>query len=143
MESMSPPEPLLVDCGPHGQRVAATVCQHLLLVDPAPVGFVENSDDPNDLQAWCGLCEEAFQQEGGLTDAFRAFTGMALVCVVCSRRLRRGIRRGPARGQAVRPGSGFLEPGSPRASLKRPPDLTTRWSTIPSSAHEAQQGERP
>jgi hypothetical protein len=49
----------------------------------APAGFVENSSDPNDLQAWCYLCEETFQREGDMTDAFKEFNGTAIVCVVC------------------------------------------------------------
>ncbi len=76
-------EPILIDCGPHGQRVSAVVCKHLLALAPAPAGFVENSGDPSDLQAWCHLCEEKFEQEGEMTDEFREFNGMAVVCVVC------------------------------------------------------------
>ena len=74
---------MMINCGPHGERVSAVVCQHLMQAEPAPVGFVENSDDPNDLQAWCHLCEDTFQREGDMTDAFRKFNGMAIVCVVC------------------------------------------------------------
>lgn len=74
---------MLVNCGPHGERISAVVCQHLLQATPAPAGFIENSDDPNDLQAWCYLCEETFQREGDMTDAFLEFNGMAVVCVVC------------------------------------------------------------
>lgn len=80
---MAEAEPLMVDCGPHGKRVAAVVCKHLIGLGPAPAGFVENSDDPNDLQAWCHACEEKFQIEGEMTDAFREFNGMVVVCVVC------------------------------------------------------------
>lgn len=49
----------------------------------SPVGVVENNNDPNDLRAWCYACEEKYQSEGGLTEVFRAFNSMALVCVVC------------------------------------------------------------
>jgi hypothetical protein len=73
----------MINCGPHGTRISAVVCQHLMQTEPVPVGFVENSSDPNDLQAWCYLCEEAFQREGDMTEAFRAFNGMAVVCVTC------------------------------------------------------------
>ena len=34
-------------CGPHGERVAALVCKHMLHSEPAPSGFIENSSDPN------------------------------------------------------------------------------------------------
>lgn len=75
--------PLMVDCGPHGKRVAAVVCQHMLQAKDQAVGFVENSSDPNDLQAWCHGCERLFLQEEEMTPAFREYNGMSLVCVVC------------------------------------------------------------
>lgn len=48
---MSDDDPLLVDCGSHGKRVAAAVCQHMVGEKDREVGFVENSSEPNDLQA--------------------------------------------------------------------------------------------
>ena len=80
---MTMTEPLMVDCGPHGHRVAAVVCCHMIGQDRPPAGFVENSSDPNDLQAWCYACENMFEQEGGMTEAFRKFNDMSLVCVAC------------------------------------------------------------
>ena len=80
---MTATEPMMVSCGPHGERVSTVVCKHLLQEHPAPSGFIENSSDPNDLQAWCYLCEDKFQEQGDMTDAFREFNGMAIVCVVC------------------------------------------------------------
>ncbi|WP_426344359.1 hypothetical protein ACN9MU_07295 [Pseudoduganella sp. R-32] len=74
---------MTVNCGPHGERIATVVCRHMLQSEPAPAGFIENSDDPNDLQAWCYHCEEKFLEEGGMTDAFKKFNEMAIVCVVC------------------------------------------------------------
>lgn len=74
---------MMVKCGPHGERIATVVCKHMLQSQPAPAGFIENSDDPNDLQAWCYHCEEKFQQEGGMTDEFKEFNDMAIVCVIC------------------------------------------------------------
>jgi hypothetical protein len=47
------------------------------------VGFVENSSDPNDLQAWCEQCEEMFVAEGDKTPAFEAFNDRAIVCCMC------------------------------------------------------------
>ena len=80
---MSPTEPLLINCGSHGDRISAVVCRHMLdTLEPA-VGIVENNDDPNDLQAWCFACEEKYLEEGDLTDAFREFNDMVLVCVAC------------------------------------------------------------
>jgi hypothetical protein len=79
---MSDEEPLYVDCGPHGKRVAAVVCGHMIGARDA-VGFIENSSDPNDLQAWCDRCEEMFLAEGDKTGAFNAFNDRAIVCCVC------------------------------------------------------------
>lgn len=76
-------EPMYVDCGIHGKRISAIVCRHLLNLESERVGFIENSNDPNDLQAWCYDCESVFEEEGGMTDRFREFTDMAIVCVVC------------------------------------------------------------
>lgn len=75
--------PLRVECDVHGNGIAAVVCCHMIGRNRAPAGFVENSDDPDDLQAWCHACEAMFEQEDGMTDAFRAFNDMALVCVEC------------------------------------------------------------
>lgn len=80
---MSNADPLILNCGTHGERVSAVVCKHMLHDEPAPAGFIENSCDPHDLQAWCHRCEEKFEQEGGMTDAFKAFNDMAVVCVDC------------------------------------------------------------
>ena len=55
----------------------------MLTAGTAPAGFVENSSEPTDLQAWCFACEEKFQAEGEMTEAFREFNGMAIVCVQC------------------------------------------------------------
>jgi hypothetical protein len=81
-------EPLYVDCAPHGRRVAAVVCCHML-ESREPVGVIENSSDPNDLQAWCELCEEMFLAEGDKTDAFEAFNDRAIVCCDCYQALKR------------------------------------------------------
>ena len=75
--------PLFIDCGHGIKRKAAVICRHLLATDGSPVGFVENSSDPDDLQAWCAACEAVFLQEGDMTDTFKAFHQMALVCDAC------------------------------------------------------------
>lgn len=82
-EKMTKSAPLMLDCGIHGERISAVVCEHMLRGEPAPSGFIENVCDPNDLQAWCHRCEEKFEQEGGMSAAFRQFNAMTLVCVVC------------------------------------------------------------
>ena len=80
---MTATDPQMINCGSHGERISAVVCKHLLLSEPGRSGFIENNDDPHDLQAWCYACEDLFEQEGGMTDTFREFNGMAVVCVTC------------------------------------------------------------
>jgi len=79
---MSDDVPLYIDCGSHGKRVAAVVCRHMIQASE-PVGFVENSSDPNDLQAWCERCEKMFLAEGDKTEAFERFNDRVIVCYVC------------------------------------------------------------
>jgi hypothetical protein len=81
---MANKSPMLINCGPHGERIATVVCQHLLgTTKPSPAGFVENSSEPDDLQAWCHACEDRFLAEGEMTAAFREFNGMSIVCSEC------------------------------------------------------------
>src|SRR3954470_17532391 len=80
--------PMLISCSSHGERIAAVVCRHHVSVADRPVGFVENSDDPTDLQAWCDDCETLFLSEGDKTDQFVEFNDFAVVCVDCYIRLR-------------------------------------------------------
>lgn len=79
---------------------AAVVCRHHVVAEDRVLGFVENSSDPNDLQAWCDECEALFQREGELTEDFRRFNDFAVVCVVCYAELKtkhsQVIRRTPA-----------------------------------------------
>lgn len=74
---------LTVDCEEHGKGVAAVVCGHLVRNNGAPLGFVENSSIPGDLQGWCYACEFVYSQENAMTARFRAFTDMSLVCEQC------------------------------------------------------------
>jgi hypothetical protein len=76
-------DPLLINCEQHGEQVSAVICKHMRRTEPAPSGFIENSDDPNDLQAWCHQCEERFELQGGMTDEFKSFNDACLVCVPC------------------------------------------------------------
>lgn len=75
-------ERLTVRCE-HGTLTAAVVCRHHVCADDEVIGFVENSSDPNDLQAWCDQCEAFFCREGEHTEEFLAFNDFAIVCVVC------------------------------------------------------------
>ena len=74
--------PILIECDVHGERPSAVVCVHLLRAT-TPVGFIENESDPDDQQAWCKACEQMFVRERGMTDAFRTFNDMRLVCDGC------------------------------------------------------------
>ena len=75
-------------CGTHGDRIASVVCGHMILASDSVVGFVENSSDPNDLQAWCDACERMFLVEQELSEAFRQFNDMSVVCDFCYARLK-------------------------------------------------------
>ena len=75
--------PLTIDCGRHGRRASAIVCRHHIRAAERIVGFLENSADPNDPQAWCDECERLFLAEDGMTEAFRRFNDFAVVCVDC------------------------------------------------------------
>ena len=75
-------------CEIHGDRSGTVVCRHHLQAIGRVVGFVENSTDPDDLQAWCDDCERLFVQEDGLTEVFRLFNDFAVVCDACYARLK-------------------------------------------------------
>jgi hypothetical protein len=81
-QTMSEQEQLVIKCEMHGERIAAVMCCHLLNSEQ-PLGIIENSDDPLDLQAWCHLCEHKYLEEGDRTDAFNEFTDMKMVCDCC------------------------------------------------------------
>lgn len=72
-----------VTCSTHGERPSAVVCRHHLQGNERQVGFVENSSEPDDLQAWCEDCEAMFRREGGMTEQFVQFNDFAVVCIDC------------------------------------------------------------
>ena len=80
---MSEDDFLYVDCDKHGRGIAAIVCRHLCNEKEATAGFFENNSEPGDKQAWCQKCEELFLKEGELTDEFKKFNDMAIVCESC------------------------------------------------------------
>ena len=73
----------VIKCGTHGSRTPAVVCRHQVNIRDRIVGFVENSSDPDDLQAWCDECEWLFLQEDGMTEEFIAFNDFKVVCDFC------------------------------------------------------------
>jgi hypothetical protein len=88
MDTDSNDTPMTVHCDIHGDDVAAVVCRHHVETSDHVVGFVENSDDPGDLQAWCDACEELFIREGDKTKRFVRFNNFAIVCVRCYAQLK-------------------------------------------------------
>jgi RNAse (barnase) inhibitor barstar len=87
-EDDSDEEPMTIDCKVHGTSRSAIVCRHHVHPTDTALGFVENSSDPDDLQAWCDACEEMFLSEGDKTEAFLKFNHFAVVCVACYERLK-------------------------------------------------------
>jgi len=93
--------PLMIECGIHKQWArSAVVCCHLVGDTGGEIrGFVEKSDDPDDSQAWCGRCEDLFVEEDDMTERFRAFNDMRLVCEFCYADIKRR-HTGPDAGEA-------------------------------------------
>ena len=80
---MATGKPLTIHCGTHRDRISTVICGHMLGSSEKIVGFIENRSDPTDLQAWCDDCERLFLAEGGMTEEFRAFNQISLVCDLC------------------------------------------------------------
>lgn len=76
---------LWIECTQHGKTVAAAVCGHVVRNRTQPLGFVENSDDPDDLQGWCFACEYVYLQEEDKTPRFIGFCQHSIVCSMCYR----------------------------------------------------------
>lgn len=74
---------LEINCECHGKGISAVVCGHLVKNSGVPIGFIENSNEPLDLQAWCYACEYLYQQESEMTELFKEFNQMVLVCREC------------------------------------------------------------
>jgi len=71
-------------CPRHGVSAVASVCGHLVKNKGAAMGFVENSDDPDNKQGWCYACELVFtQEEEDKTPRFVAFCQHTVVCSRC------------------------------------------------------------
>ena len=75
-------------CGTHDKPVDAVVCCHHVQATNAVLGFVENSCEPGDLQAWCDDCERLFVSEGEMTEHFRRYNNFKVVCGMCYSDLR-------------------------------------------------------
>lgn len=86
---MGSQQPLRISCDTHGDSRCAVVCGHMVHTKEKVVGFIENSSDPDDLQAWCFDCERVFKEENGMSEEFRKFNDMSVVCEHCYRELRK------------------------------------------------------
>jgi hypothetical protein len=72
-----------IECRHHGRSRIASVCGHLVQNGGVALGFIENSDDPENKQGWCYACELVYLQEEDKTERFRAFNHHAVVCCLC------------------------------------------------------------
>ncbi|CAL2063581.1 DUF6882 domain-containing protein [Tenacibaculum sp. 190524A05c] len=78
-----------VDCGIHGKRRPAFVCQHLNLTERK--GFHESFDtfrgmdldNDDDFGAWCNECELVRDKEGEWNDVSESYAEIQLVCEEC------------------------------------------------------------
>ena len=80
---MSSDDEFAIDCEVHGRGLAAIVCRHLISNSEIPLGFVENSSVPGNLQGWCQKCEKFFLKETALTEEFLKFSDLTTVCEKC------------------------------------------------------------
>ena len=77
-----------IECKHHGKCESAIVCRHLVNNNGAPLGFIENSSEPTDLQGWCYACEHLFIEEQDKTDKFMKFSSFAVVCSECYKEIK-------------------------------------------------------
>jgi hypothetical protein len=82
--------PKTVECGSHGQKDAAYLCQHL--VRGSHLGFCVPAPTPDQepsLEAWCNRCDRALQARGWVWDDISEENlGLTLVCSECFERSR-------------------------------------------------------
>lgn len=76
-------ESLKINCNVHGKSDSSVVCGHLVNNVGVALGFVENISIPSDFQGWWYACEFVFSQEQDMTDEFKAFNQMTMVCEQC------------------------------------------------------------
>ena len=74
-----------VECSVHGNSSPTFICQHLAKGDKLGfnVGYYPNDPDSLYRDAWCDLCEEILDKEGGWNDKSEAFADIKLVCSGC------------------------------------------------------------
>jgi hypothetical protein len=94
-----------VVCGSHGKTPVTFACRHV--ASGIACGFHASSEHPDDKwpDAWCDLCEEAFQAAGGeWNDVSEKQADIQIMCTHCYDDARDRNRRVPplARGVAAR-----------------------------------------
>ena len=80
---------MTVDCGIHGFRRPAFICQHLNREEKK--GFEESFashkgmdlDDEDDFAAWCDECEQVRVDKDGWNEESEKFAKIKLVCEDC------------------------------------------------------------
>lgn len=72
-----------IECEAHGEANCAYVCSHL--ADSPQQKWYCNYPTPEDRwpDAWCGLCEKAFQEQGEWNDANADAASVKVVCHSC------------------------------------------------------------
>lgn len=95
----------LVTCGAHGDTPSTFACRHL--TRGVACGYHASVDDPADKwpDAWCDLCEQAFQAAGGeWNDESEKVADIKLMCTHCYEAARARNEQPPlhARGQGAR-----------------------------------------
>ncbi len=80
-----------IECGDHGWREAAFICQHLTSESKGlgfNIGYDEEFPDKNYPDAWCDECEKAWETEGEWNDKSQEFAQIKAVCCDCYERTR-------------------------------------------------------
>ncbi|MFN0250130.1 MAG: DUF6882 domain-containing protein [Kofleriaceae bacterium] len=93
-----------VTCGTHGTTPSTFACRHL--TQGVACGYYASVEDPRDKwpDAWCDLCEEAFQTTGEWNDESEKVADVKLMCTHCYEAARSRNQHPPphARGANVR-----------------------------------------
>lgn len=72
-----------IECIKHETSDSSIICGHLLNNKGNTLGFVENSVEKGNFQAWCFDCESLFLKEVDKTEKFLKFNNMTVVCEAC------------------------------------------------------------
>jgi len=79
-----------VECGIHGRRSIAFICQHLSNGEGLGFNTGYDPENPDALypDAWCDKCDEVLDKEGEWNDASVAYSDIKMVCTGCYRNIR-------------------------------------------------------